>query len=179
MSSVRQWFLRRSRSVRDRIILLVAAVVVFAASASVHAADAMIAWLYQHSTWRLNELLTVSLFLVFAAVVYIWRRRQEYLEEVVRRRKLEAEREELIAQLQRIVDDFPLGTTLLPICLSCKRVRDRRGSWRSIEVYLASRFHLRLDHGICPDCAKIELAHHASSHHQPPPDSRPTSPEQE
>ncbi len=152
------WFSKRSRSARDRVILIVSAIIVFFVSASVHATDAIIAWLYRHNTWRLNELVTVSIFLVLASVVYVWRRHREYVEEVERRKEAEAEREELIAQLQRDVDDFPAQVTLLPICVSCKRVRDRRGSWRSIEVYLASRFHIKPDPGLCPDCAKVELS---------------------
>ncbi len=169
MAKVVGWFLKRSRSARDRLILLISAVIVFVFSVSVHATDAMIAWLYQHNTWRLNELLTVSIFLVFASAVYTWRRQREYLEEVDRRREAEAEREELIAQLQRTVDDFPLRTTLLPFCVSCKRVRDKRGSWRSIEIYLESRMHVKLDHGICPECAKVELGQHLSSPGVSPP----------
>jgi len=162
MVGLRGLFLRKSRSARDRIVLLLAAVVVFIVSASVHATDALIAWLYQHNTWRLNELLTVCIFLVLAAIVYAWRRQREFVEEVARRKEAEDEREQLIAQLQSIVDDFPSRVTLLPICLSCKRVRDKRGSWRSIELYLATRLHVKLDHGICPDCARIQLAQYVA-----------------
>jgi hypothetical protein len=148
---------KRPRFVTDRVILLVSAVVVFLISASFDVTNATIAWLYRHPTWQVDELFTVSVYLVFAIWIYVWRRHKEFLEEVERRRRAEAERELLIAQLQSIVDDFPARTTLLPICDSCKRVRDKKGAWNSVEVYFASRLRIRLDHGICPDCSRRRI----------------------
>ncbi len=148
---------KRPRFVRDRVIILVSAIVVFLVSASFNLTNATIDWLYRHDTWQVDELFTVSVFLVFAIGVYVWRRHEEFMEEVERRRRAESEREALIAQLQSVVDDFPERTTLLPVCVSCKRVRDKKGSWNSVEVYFASRFHIKLDHGICPDCARRRI----------------------
>ena len=43
---------------------------------------------------------------------------------------------------------------LLPICASCKSVRDDKGYWEQIELYIQSRSEAEFSHGICPDCAK-------------------------
>jgi hypothetical protein len=43
---------------------------------------------------------------------------------------------------------------LLPICASCKKVRDDKGYWSQVESYVSSRSEARFSHGICPDCAK-------------------------
>jgi hypothetical protein len=43
---------------------------------------------------------------------------------------------------------------LLPICASCKNIRDDEGYWREIEFYIGSRSEAEFSHGICPDCAK-------------------------
>jgi PAS domain S-box-containing protein len=41
---------------------------------------------------------------------------------------------------------------LLPICASCKSIKDEQGEWRSIEAYVSERSNARFSHGICPTC---------------------------
>jgi hypothetical protein len=41
---------------------------------------------------------------------------------------------------------------LIPICASCHRIRDDRGSWSELEHYLASRVDVQFTHGLCPGC---------------------------
>jgi PAS domain-containing protein len=41
---------------------------------------------------------------------------------------------------------------LLPICSHCKKIRDDREYWHSLETYMTTRLHLDLTHGICPTC---------------------------
>jgi hypothetical protein len=43
---------------------------------------------------------------------------------------------------------------LLPICASCKDVRDDRGYWQQIEVYIRDHSSAEFSHGICPECCK-------------------------
>jgi signal-transduction protein with cAMP-binding, CBS, and nucleotidyltransferase domain len=40
----------------------------------------------------------------------------------------------------------------IPICSSCKKIRDSNGSWHSIERYLMNHTAHEFSHGICPDC---------------------------
>ena len=42
---------------------------------------------------------------------------------------------------------------LLPICASCKNVRDDQGYWRRIEGYISERSGAEFSHGLCPTCA--------------------------
>ncbi len=41
---------------------------------------------------------------------------------------------------------------LLPICTSCKKIRDDRGYWQEVEDYFAASTRAEFSHGICPDC---------------------------
>ncbi len=41
---------------------------------------------------------------------------------------------------------------LLPICSHCKKIRDDRGYWRQLEIFLREHSEARLSHGICPEC---------------------------
>ncbi|MEM7031944.1 MAG: response regulator [Chloroflexota bacterium] len=43
---------------------------------------------------------------------------------------------------------------LLPICASCKKIRDDSGYWQQLEVYIAQHSEASFTHGICPDCTK-------------------------
>ena len=42
----------------------------------------------------------------------------------------------------------------LPICASCRKVRDDEGYWSSIEKYIGEHSGTQFSHGICPDCAR-------------------------
>ncbi|MBI3893972.1 MAG: PAS domain S-box protein [Candidatus Wallbacteria bacterium] len=43
---------------------------------------------------------------------------------------------------------------MLPICSSCKRIRDDGGYWHLVEVYIRQHSKAEFTHGICPECAK-------------------------
>ena len=64
------------------------------------------------------------------------------------------EREALIARLQKAQRQVRTLSGLLPICASCKRIRnDDNRSWQAIEEYIASHSEADFTHGICPECA--------------------------
>jgi hypothetical protein len=41
---------------------------------------------------------------------------------------------------------------IIPICASCKKVRDDEGAWQQVESYIRSRSDAQFSHGICPEC---------------------------
>lgn len=43
---------------------------------------------------------------------------------------------------------------ILPVCASCKKIRDKKGSWHQIEAYIRDRSDADFSHGICPECAE-------------------------
>jgi PAS domain S-box-containing protein len=75
--------------------------------------------------------------------------------DITDRKNLEVERESLIASLQEALDQVKTLSGLLPICSSCKKIRDEAGYWNQVEHYLSSHGDLQFTHGICPDCAKV------------------------
>ncbi len=72
--------------------------------------------------------------------------------DVTRLRRIEAERERLIAELQMALVQVKQLSGLLPICASCKKIRDDRGYWQQVEVYIEKHSEVEFSHGICPDC---------------------------
>ncbi len=68
------------------------------------------------------------------------------------KRRAEEEKERLIVELQNALANIKTLSGLLPICASCKKIRDDDGYWTMVETYLADRSDAEFSHGICPDC---------------------------
>ena len=64
------------------------------------------------------------------------------------------EKDELISRLQDALDSIKKLSGLLPICASCKKIRDDKGYWNQIEQYIAEHSEAEFSHGICPDCVR-------------------------
>jgi hypothetical protein len=71
-----------------------------------------------------------------------------------RQRQAESERELIIVKLEKSLEEVKVLSGLIPICSSCKKVRDDNGYWSQIESYISSRSTAQFSHSICPDCAK-------------------------
>ncbi|MBN2224180.1 MAG: PAS domain-containing protein [Deltaproteobacteria bacterium] len=76
------------------------------------------------------------------------------IKDVTERKRADLEREALIAELQEALSRVKTLSGLLPICASCKRIRDDSGNWDPIEVYIRDRSSAQFSHGICPECAR-------------------------
>ncbi len=72
--------------------------------------------------------------------------------DVTIQKELEDEREQLIDELQDALRKVVQLEGLLPICASCRKVRDDTGYWGNVEEYFGSRAPVEFTHGICPDC---------------------------
>jgi hypothetical protein len=57
-------------------------------------------------------------------------------------------------RLRKAIAEVKVLEGLLPICSSCKRIRDDRGSWQHVEVYVQKRSSATFTHGLCPECAE-------------------------
>ena len=75
------------------------------------------------------------------------------------RKKLEAEREKLIADLQEALAKIKTLKGLLPICSFCKKIRDDQGYWKQMEVYVRDHSNADFSHSICPECARKHYPH--------------------
>lgn len=64
------------------------------------------------------------------------------------------ERERLISRLQEALADVKRLSGLLPICASCKKIRNDKGYWENLEEYIRDRSEAEFSHSICPECVK-------------------------
>jgi DNA-binding NtrC family response regulator len=71
----------------------------------------------------------------------------------IERKRVDLEREKLIAQLQNALAEVKTLSGLLPICAHCKKVRDDAGYWKQIDIYISQHTDASISHGVCPECA--------------------------
>ena len=76
------------------------------------------------------------------------------IRDISERHRLEMEREELIRELQEALADVKTLSGLLPICASCKKIRDDQGYWRTVEKFISDRSGAQFSHGMCDDCLR-------------------------
>lgn len=74
--------------------------------------------------------------------------------DISQQKKVEKEREEIISKLQEALSKVKLLSGILPICASCKKIRDDKGYWNQVESYIKEHSNADFSHGICPDCAR-------------------------
>ncbi|UCH10625.1 MAG: GAF domain-containing protein [Fidelibacterota bacterium] len=73
---------------------------------------------------------------------------------ILERKKMQERAEILVSELRQVLDNNKSLSGLLPICSSCKRIRDHQGSWNQLEAYLHEHIDVEFTHGICPECAR-------------------------
>jgi len=78
----------------------------------------------------------------------------ESFQDITKRKLAEDAKEELIIGLQEAQEEVNLLSGLLPICATCKKIRDDNGYWNRMESYISSHSKAEFSHGICPDCAQ-------------------------
>jgi len=59
-----------------------------------------------------------------------------------------------ISQLQKTLIRINKLEGILPICSSCKKIRDNKGDWNQLEIYIKDHSEAEFSHGLCPQCAE-------------------------
>jgi len=55
-------------------------------------------------------------------------------------------------ELEKALEKVNVLSGFLPICASCKKIRDDKGYWNLLEDYISNHSEAEFSHGICPDC---------------------------
>jgi len=78
----------------------------------------------------------------------------ETLHDITEVKKSEKEKEELIDNLRTNIAHSKTLKGFVPICSSCKNIRNREGEWTTLEEYFGNKLDIQFSHGVCPDCLK-------------------------
>lgn len=72
--------------------------------------------------------------------------------DVTESKRAAEEREELVRRLQAALSEVQTLREILPICSYCRKIRDDKNYWHTVEDYLAQHTAAKFSHGICPRC---------------------------
>lgn len=81
------------------------------------------------------------------------RRLEGFITDITESKNLEVENQKIIADLQQALGEIKVLRGIIPICSSCKKIRDDKGLWNQVEQYLKEHTDSEFSHGICPECA--------------------------
>ncbi|MEN6422840.1 MAG: PAS domain S-box protein [Smithella sp.] len=74
--------------------------------------------------------------------------------DISERKKAAEEKERLVSERQKALSEIKILSGMLPICSSCKKIRNDEGYWEQLENYISNHSGAEFTHGFCPDCAK-------------------------
>lgn len=121
------------RACKDLVIILMIGTLSFASASTVRAFRRFAEWHQEHGIASVDEIIIVLAVMAFAFAIFAWRRWRE---------------------LQEAHANIKTLRGLLPICASCKKIRDDKGYWNQLETYIQNNSDAEITHGICPDCMK-------------------------
>jgi PAS domain S-box-containing protein len=76
------------------------------------------------------------------------------IHDVTDRKRAEEALKEERRKLQKALEDVRTLRGILPICASCKKIRDDKGYWNQVEKYVTEHSEAQFSHGMCPECLK-------------------------
>jgi two-component system, cell cycle sensor histidine kinase and response regulator CckA len=75
-------------------------------------------------------------------------------EDITEQKRAEQDRERLVLELRDALSKVKTLSGLLPVCASCKKIRNDKGYWEQMETYIKEHSEADFSHGICPECAQ-------------------------
>jgi len=85
------------------------------------------------------------------------------INDITEQKIAEVERERIIEELQNALSEIRTLGSMLPICSSCKKIRNDQGYWQQIESYIRENSGTEFSHSLCPDCLKKLYPDYADS----------------
>ncbi len=76
------------------------------------------------------------------------------VEMAIYKHRLDMERQQLVMELKEALAKVKKLSGLLPICASCKKIRDDSGYWNQVEAYIRKHSEAEFTHSICPECMR-------------------------
>lgn len=78
--------------------------------------------------------------------------------DITESKQAEEERERLVSELQRALSEVKTLQEILPICSYCRKVRDDKNYWDTVENYISAHTSTLFSHSICPSCLETHFS---------------------
>lgn len=135
----------RGISLLEGLIVILLCSLVFFISGKFDFFEKVVTFAHKYESLEVDELISVSLFLVVVLVFLLIRKVRELIAAHI---DLKTRNE----QLEKAYSEISLLRGIIPICSSCKDVRTDEGYWQNVEAYVQAHSDARFSHGICPAC---------------------------
>jgi len=86
--------------------------------------------------------------------------------DITEREKHRQEKELIIHDLKKALSEVHTLRGILPLCSFCKKVRDDKGYWEQVDVYISKHSQADFSHSVCPEC--MEKYYPEMKKHRPP-----------
>jgi PAS domain S-box-containing protein len=74
--------------------------------------------------------------------------------DITKHKRIEGDLNNVVVELKDALAKVKQLSGLLPICASCKKIKDDKGYWKPLEFYISEHSEAEFSHGVCPECAK-------------------------
>ncbi|MFZ5572147.1 MAG: hypothetical protein ACOZF0_17240 [Thermodesulfobacteriota bacterium] len=93
--------------------------------------------------WKVYANRSLAVFAVWTTAVLSLQKKTE-----------EKAKERAVAEREKALNEIKILKGMLPICASCKKIRDDQGNWHALESYIHQNSEAMFSHGVCPDCIR-------------------------
>ncbi len=101
------------------------------------------AWLMSGHTNRIQRLMDISGTMFFCMVI-VW-----LMVHIVIQQQREDRR-----KMSQLIEELRVLRGILPICSNCQKIRNDKGYWSELELYIENHAGVKFSHGLCPECAQ-------------------------
>ncbi|MDF3130638.1 ABC transporter substrate-binding protein [Kiritimatiellaeota bacterium B1221] len=77
-----------------------------------------------------------------------------FICDISDQKRMESEKDVAFKKLQKLLKEIKTLQGIIPICSSCKKIRNDSGDWQQMEAYIRAHTEAEFSHGICQDCIK-------------------------
>jgi len=139
--------IKRSRQVAEIMVILILSVIVYRLAARYDILETILLLTRKYEAWELDEIITVMLFLFFILALHSfaqWHRLQRSENSLLKINK----------NLEKTLHEINQLRGILPICAACKKIRDDKGFWYQVDIYIRDHSKVEFSHSICPECER-------------------------
>ena len=133
-------------------ISFTAVIIMYVVSGQYDIFEMTVAFVKDHESWEMDELFVTAAFSSLVLLLFTIRR---WLVNRRLRRKLARQYAELIKAREEIRQ----LKGIVPICSSCKQIRDDKGFWQQVEQYVETHSEATFTHSMCPACLAKHYGH--------------------
>lgn len=136
--------------IKPKYLLLITVLVIFISEVLIMLVLANLPSLASHEEMFLDAILLSAI--TFPSLYFLVL--QPLRLHISRRRQAEQQKDDLIERLKQALDEVKTLQGIIPICASCKSIRDDKGYWQKVESYIQNHSDAVFSHGLCQECIR-------------------------